>query len=70
MVPCVPISPDLPLRVIDMALRTVGPITSTTGTSSLGARPEHRGAGRVAGDDEHLDALLDHAVEDLQGESP
>ncbi len=33
--PTVPITPMRPLRVVDMAVRTAGPITSTTGTSYL-----------------------------------
>jgi hypothetical protein len=33
MVPAVPMTPTRPLRVVDIAVRTAGLMTSTTGTS-------------------------------------
>ena len=62
-------TPTCPLRVAATARRTAGWITSTTGTRvALPGVAQHRTAGRVARDDQQLDALVDELVHHLQRE--
>ena len=64
-------TPTWPLRVACTARRTAGlHDLDDRDAVPLAGVPQDGSAGAVAGDDEHLDALLDQVVHHVEGEGP